>query len=103
MLSSMTIDGQSTLDFDDAISIEDHGDRYRLGIHIVDVGHYVKKGDLIDREAISRGSSIYMPDQKIPMLPTSLAEDLCSLKAGQPRPAISILVNLDRVRRNHRL
>jgi exoribonuclease-2 len=96
MLSSMTIDGQSTLDFDDAISIEDHGDHYRLGIHIVDVGHYIKKGDLIDREAISRGSSIYMPDQKIPMLPTSLAEDLCSLKAGQPRPAISILVNLDR-------
>jgi len=99
MLSSMTIDGQSTLDFDDAISIEDHGDRYRLGIHIVDVGHYVKKGDLIDREALSRGSSIYMPDQKIPMLPTSLAEDLCSLKAGQPRPAISI----GPVRRNHRL
>jgi len=96
MLSSMTIDGQSTLDFDDAISIEDHGDHYRLGIHIVDVGHYVKKGDLIDREAISRGSSIYMPDQKIPMLPTSLAEDLCSLKAGQPRPAVSILVNLNR-------
>jgi exoribonuclease-2 len=96
MLSSMTIDGQSTLDFDDAISIEDHGDHYRLGIHIVDVGHYIKKGDLIDREAISRGSSIYMPDQKIPMLPTSLAEDLCILKAGQPRPAISILVNLDR-------
>jgi exoribonuclease-2 len=95
MLSSMTIDGQSTLDFDDAISIEDHGDHYRLGIHIVDVGHYVKKGDLIDREAISRGSSIYMPDQKIPMLPNSLAEDLCSLKAGQPRPAISIMVNLD--------
>ena len=95
LLSSMTIDGQSTLDFDDAISIEDHGDHYRLGIHIVDVGHFVKKGDLIDREAILRGSSIYMPDQKIPMLPTCLAEDLCSLKAGQPRPAISILVNLD--------
>ena len=96
MLSSMTIDGQSTLDFDDAISIEDHSDHYRLGVHIVDVGHFVKKGDLIDREAIARGSSIYMPDQKIPMLPTSLAEDLCSLKAGQLRPAISILVNLTR-------
>ena len=96
LLSSMTIDGQSTLDFDDAISIEDHGDHYRLGIHIVDVGHFVKKGDLIDQEAIARGSSIYMPDQKIPMLPPCLAEDLCSLKAGQPRPAISILVNLDR-------
>ena len=96
MLPLMTIDGQSTLDFDDAISLEDCGDHYRLGIHIVDVGHFVKKGDIIDQEALSRGSSIYMPDHKIPMLPSSLAEDLCSLKAGQLRPAISILVNLNR-------
>jgi exoribonuclease II len=96
MLPLMTIDGQSTLDFDDAISIEDCGDHYRLGIHIVDVGHFVKKGDVIDREALSRGSSIYMPDQKISMLPSSLAEDLCSLKVGQLRPAISTLVNLSR-------
>jgi exoribonuclease-2 len=95
-LPLMTIDGQSTLDFDDAISLEDYGDHYRLGIHIVDVGHFVKKGDIIDQGALSRGSSIYMPDQKIPMLPSSLAEDLCSLKAGQLRPAISILVNLNR-------
>jgi exoribonuclease-2 len=96
MLPLMTIDGQSTLDFDDAISLEDRGDHYRLGIHIVDVGHFVKKGDIIDQEALSRGSSIYMPDHKIPMLPSSLAEDLCSLKAGQLRPAISILVDIDR-------
>jgi exoribonuclease-2 len=96
MLPLMTIDGQSTLDFDDAISLEDYGDHYRLGIHIVDVGHFVKKGNIIDQGALSRGSSIYMPDQKIPMLPSSLAEDLCSLKAGQLRPAISILVNLNR-------
>ena len=94
MLPLMTIDGQATLDFDDAISLEDYGDHFRLGIHIVDVGHFVRKGDIIDQEALSRGSSIYMPDQKIPMLPSSLAEDLCSLKAGQLRPAISILVNL---------
>lgn len=96
MLPLMTIDGQSTLDFDDAISLEDCKDHYRLGIHIVDVGHFVKKGDIIDQEALSRGSSIYMPDHKIPMLPSSLAEDLCSLRAGQLRPAISILVNLNR-------
>jgi exoribonuclease-2 len=96
MLPLMTIDGQATLDFDDAISLEDYGDHFRLGIHIVDVGHFVRKGDIIDQEALSRGSSIYMPDQKIPMLPSSLAEDLCSLKAGQLRPAISILVNLGR-------
>jgi exoribonuclease-2 len=96
MLSLMTIDGQATLDFDDAISIEDRGDHYCLGIHIVDVGHFIKRGDIIDQEALSRGSSIYMPDQKIPMLPSCLAEELCSLKAGQLRPAISIMVNLSR-------
>ena len=95
-LSLMTIDGQATLDFDDAISIEDRGDHYCLGIHIVDVGHFIKRGDVIDHEALSRGSSIYMPDQKIPMLPPCLAEELCSLKAGQLRPAISIMVNLSR-------
>jgi len=93
-LPLMTIDGQSTLDFDDALSIEKIGDRYRLGIHIVDVGHYVRKGDVIDQEALFRGSSIYMPDQKISMLPTELSEGLCSLRAGELRPAISTLVNL---------
>ncbi len=90
----MTIDGQATLDFDDAISIEDRGDHYHLGVHIADVAHFIKKGDCIDREALSRGSSIYMPDLKIPMLPPSLAEDLCSLKAGDLRPCISIMANL---------
>ena len=95
-LSLMTIDGQSTLDFDDAISIEDHGDYYHLGIHIIDVGHFIKKGDLIDQEALVRGSSIYMPDQKISMIPACLAENLCSLKAGQLRPAISIMVKLSK-------
>ena len=93
-LSLMTIDGQSTLDFDDALSIEKVGDKYRLGIHIVDVGHFVRKGDNIDREALARGSSIYMPDQKISMLPAALAEELCSLKAGELRPAISTMVDL---------
>jgi exoribonuclease-2 len=93
-LSLMTIDGQSTLDFDDALSIERVGDQFRLGIHIVDVGHFVGRGDVIDQEALSRGSSIYMPDQKISMLPASLAEGVCSLKAGELRPAISTMVNL---------
>ncbi len=94
--SLMTIDGQATLDFDDAISIENHGDHYHLGIHIIDVGHFIKKGDVIDQEALGRGSSIYMPDQKISMIPACLAENLCSLKAGQLRPAISIMVTLDK-------
>jgi len=93
-LALMTIDGQATLDFDDALSIEKVGDQFRLGIHIVDVGHFVHKGDLIDQEALARGSSIYMPDRKISMLPDSFAEGVCSLKAGQIRPAISTMVNL---------
>ena len=93
-LPLMTIDGQATHDFDDAISIEKIGDQFRLGIHIVDVGHFVRQGDIIGQEALSRGSSIYMPDQKISMLPASLAEGLCSLKAGEIRPAISTMVNL---------
>ncbi len=95
-LPLMTIDGQSTLDYDDAISFEDYGDSCCLGVHIVDVAHYVKKDDPIDREARLRASSIYMPDLKIPMLPPSLAEGFCSLKAGELRPAISLLIHLSK-------
>jgi len=93
-LSLMTIDGQATIDFDDALSIEDMGDHYRLGIHIVDVGHFIPKGSVIDCEAFKRASSIYMPDRKISMLPPHLAENLCSLKAGELRPAISTMIKL---------
>jgi len=93
-LSLMTIDGQATIDFDDALSIEDVGSHYRLGIHIVDVGHFIPKGSVIDCEAFERGSSIYMPDRKISMLPPHLAENLCSLKAGELRPAISTMIKL---------
>ena len=96
MLPVITIDGLSTTDFDDALSIEDKGDHYRLGIHISDVGHFIKKEDIIDQEALARGSSIYMMDQKISMIPSGLAEDLCSLKAGELRPAISVIVKLSR-------
>ncbi len=94
LLPLMTIDGQATLDFDDALSIEHKDSHYCLGIHIADVGHFVRKGDPIDQEAIVRASSIYLPDLKIPMLPPDLAEDICSLKAGELRPAISTLVKL---------
>jgi len=93
-LSLMTIDGQATIDFDDALSVEDVGDHYRLGIHIVDVGHFIPKGSVIDYEAFERASSIYMPDRKISMLPPHLAENLCCLKAGELRPAISTMIKL---------
>lgn len=92
----ITIDGQSTLDYDDAISLQKTDNGYILGIHIIDVGFYIKDGDPIDRHARTRGSSIYMPDDKIPMLPPNLSEGLCSLKEGESRPAISTIVNLNR-------
>ncbi len=96
-LELMTIDGQSTLDFDDAISVQEFGDHCLIGVHIVDVAHHVAKGDPIDMEAMRRGSSIYMPDRKIPMLPPSMAEGRCSLKEGALRPAISTLIKANPV------
>lgn len=95
-LPLITIDGQSTLDYDDAISLQKEEDGYLLGIHIIDVGFYIKDNDVIDRDARSRASSIYMPDDKVPMLPPNLSEDLCSLREGELRPGISTLVRLNR-------
>jgi exoribonuclease-2 len=93
-LPILTIDGQGTLDYDDALSLEAHGDYLHLGVHIADVGHFIQKGDRIDLEAQARSSSIYMPDHKISMLPPSLSEGLCSLKADELRPAISTMIRL---------
>ncbi|MCP4349698.1 MAG: RNB domain-containing ribonuclease [Desulfobacterales bacterium] len=95
MLPLITIDGQLTLDFDDALSIEQKDDHFYLGVHIADVGHYVSRGDPIDKEAVARASSIYMPDRKISMIPASLSEDICSLREGEVRPAISVMITLD--------
>ena len=81
-------------DFDDAISVENRGDHYSLWVHIADVGHSVEKNSLIDKEALSRGSSIYMPDGKISMIPPVLAENLCSLVTEADRPAISLKATL---------
>ncbi|MEJ5357951.1 MAG: ribonuclease R family protein [Desulfobacterales bacterium] len=93
-LELFTIDGQATLDFDDALSLETLPDGLRLGVHIVDVAHFVRRDDPLDREARRRGSSIYLPDQRIPMLPAPLAEGLCSLRAGEVRPAITTFIDL---------
>jgi len=89
-LELITIDGQGTLDYDDALSIETVEAGFRVGVHVADVGAYVPRGGVIDKEVVSRGTSVYMPDLKIPMLPSRLAEDICSLRAGAVRPAISI-------------
>ena len=94
-LGLITIDGQSTLDFDDALSLEKRPDGWRLGVHIADVCHSVPKDGPLDLAARRRGSSIYMPDRRISMLPAQLAEDCCSLRADTLRPAISLLVTLD--------
>lgn len=95
-LPLITIDGQSTQDYDDAISLETTENGYRLGIHIIDVGACIRNGDTIDMSARERASSIYMPDDKLPMIPPSLSEDLCSLKEGQLRPGVSTLVHMNR-------
>ncbi len=92
----ITIDGQSTLDYDDAISLEKTEQGYCLGIHIIDVGAYITSGDPVDMAARQRASSIYMPDDKLPMLPGDLSEDLCSLRQGETRPGISTLVQMNR-------
>ncbi|MFP4667447.1 MAG: ribonuclease catalytic domain-containing protein [Desulfobacterales bacterium] len=89
-LDLITIDGQGTMDFDDALSVEREGRNLRIGVHVSDVAAWVKRGGIIDQDAVSRGTSIYMPDRKISMLPAELAEDLCSLIQGEVRPAISV-------------
>ena len=96
-LSTITIDGRFTTDYDDAVTIEKQEDgTWLLGIHIIDVAESVTRGSLIDRRAMFRASSIYMPDQKIPMLPPELSDNLCSLVEGTVRPCISVMVKLNR-------
>jgi exoribonuclease-2 len=93
-LTAITIDGPGTLDFDDALSVAVTPEYIEVGIHIADTAHLIHRDDPLDREAQSRVSSIYLPERKIPMLPPSLSEGVCSLRAGQPRPAISTLVKM---------
>ncbi len=93
-LPVFTIDGPATRDFDDALHIEKQGDNYLVGIHISDVGFYVKQGSALFAEALTRGTSIYFPDKLISMLPPELSEDKLSLLENQERPALSFLVLL---------
>ena len=90
-LPIMTIDGPTTLDFDDAISLEIFENELRIGVHIADVAAVIEKDSPIDIAARDRASSLYLPRRQIPMIPADLSQDLLSLKEGCDRPAISLL------------
>lgn len=90
-----TIDPPDARDFDDALSIDEHDGLLRLGVHIADVSHYVPWGSSIDLDARRRATSVYLVDRVIPMLPEELSADICSLKPGEPRRAMTADLYLD--------
>ena len=94
-LSIFTIDGPMTRDYDDAISIRPVESGVEVGIHIADAAAFVSPDTPVDLEALERINSLYLPDTKVPMLPTMLSEDVCSLRQGKKRLATSLLVRFD--------
>ena len=94
-LTTVTIDGESARDFDDAVTLEElPGGRYRLGVHIADVAHYVPEGGALDLAACERGTSVYFPDRAVHMFPPELATGLCSLNPGVDRLVQSCVMDV---------